>query len=288
MVKFFQLVLILIGFSSERYSAYPIGFLPGIGDTCSNLQRSVIAAISKENINQTFCIDAYSGWNIFKPALQREVESICNQLESQSGSLNLEFGFIMVGISEGGLKARAILETCSMGKYMNKLISIGGPQNGVAGIPHSQNGFWSNQLNGIVDKLVYTWVAQGLIEPAGYYHRIDDEGEYFKGGTPLALYNNISNKNKKIKERVRNLKALVQVSFSKDTMILPKETAHFGFYKASDKKEIVSLKDSKMYQEDWIGLKKLDGYGRLYLYEWDGEHLEFDMGDLRRDIFQFF
>merc|ERR1712151_37972 len=100
-------------------------------------------------------------------------------------------------------------------------------------------------------------LARGVIEnhvgPAGYFHRIDDESSYFKSGTILADLNNVGEtKNEQYKQRMSQLDAMVMIMFSEDTMVIPKETAHFGFFKDSKRQEIVALEDIDVYHSDLI------------------------------------
>jgi len=57
-------------------------------------------------------------------------------------------------------------------------------------------------------------------------------------------------------------------------MIYPKETAWFWFYEDETDTEVVQLRNSKIYTEDWIGLKQLDGMGRLVFEECIGQHMK--------------
>lgn len=64
------------------------------------------------------------------------------------------------------------------------------------------------------------------------------------------------------------------VKFANDMMVEPRETSHFEFYKQGSDTEVVPLKESAIYTEDWIGLKALDEAGKLHFYEVPGDHLE--------------
>ena len=286
MIQIVILASLLIAFSQQQAKYLPVVFLPGLGDSCENLLYVFIDDMRDEVSNKIFCIDPTAGFSLSTPAMERQVNSICEGLEKLvNEGWNLRDGFIFVGLSEGGLKARAALQVCRMGEYVKKLISIGGPQNGVGAVPHTGMDIFSDIINSVTNGLAYTTLVQATIEPTNYFHRIDDESLYFHSGIPLAKYNNVLNNNSSIIDRVSSLDALVLIMFSQDTMVEPKESAHFGFYKDHTKKEIVGMRDSQMYKEDWIGLKGLDRAGKIFFHEWTGEHLSFDIDDLRRDVF---
>jgi len=69
-----------------------------------------------------------------------------------------------------------------------------------------------------------------------------------------------------------------------DSIVEPRETELFGFYKPGQSQELYTLRESPLYQEDWIGLKQLDTTGRLHLYEVLGDHLQFDMKWFEEEI----
>jgi palmitoyl-protein thioesterase len=65
------------------------------------------------------------------------------------------------------------------------------------------------------------------------------------------------------------------VKFTLDTMVQPRESQHFGFYKNGQDKEVVNLRDSDLYKEDWIGLRTLDLNKKLDFLDCEGDHLQF-------------
>ena len=48
---------------------------------------------------------------------------------------------------------------------------------------------------------------------------------------------------------------IILLSELKDTTVEPRETSHFEFYAPGQDKEIVPLRESPIYLEDWIGLR---------------------------------
>ena len=55
--------------------------------------------------------------------------------------------------------------------------------------------------------------------------------------------------NQTYKDRVSNLTNMVLVMFEYDTMVQPKESEWFGFYKEGQDKETYTLYDSKIWQQ---------------------------------------
>jgi len=65
------------------------------------------------------------------------------------------------------------------------------------------------------------------------------------------------------------------VKFLKDTMVTPRDSSWFEFYTLGQDKIIEPLKNSTLYQQDWVGLKQLDQQNKLQFLTCDGDHLRF-------------
>jgi palmitoyl-protein thioesterase len=75
-------------------------------------------------------------------------------------------------------------------------------------------------------------------------------------------------------ENLVKLENFVMVKFADDMMVEPRESGHFEFYIPGQDKEILPLRESQLYLEDWIGLKHLDESGKLHRFEVPGDHLQ--------------
>merc|ERR550532_762390 len=99
----------------------------------------------------------------FDSQIDRACRILTNEMKDK---YDLEKGFILVGISQGGLIARAVLQDCEIGKYVKKVITMGGPHEGVAAFPHTGKDIFSNLINFFCDRLAYLKIAQTLVGPA--------------------------------------------------------------------------------------------------------------------------
>ena len=63
--------------------------------------------------------------------------------------------------------------------------------------------------------------------------------------------------------------------FENETIVQPKESEWFGFYKNGQDKIITPVEDSILYKQDRIGLKTLNETGRLHFLLSEGNHLQF-------------
>lgn len=65
------------------------------------------------------------------------------------------------------------------------------------------------------------------------------------------------------------------VKFENDTIVQPKQSQWFGYYRPGQDKEIIPLEETVLYKEDRIGLKAMEKTGQLVLLETEGNHLQF-------------
>lgn len=74
------------------------------------------------------------------------------------------------------------------------------------------------------------------------------------------------------------------VMFLNETIVEPKESEWFEFYEPGATAKIVPLKETRLYKEDWIGLKELDESGRLKRIATLGDHLQFSIAWFQKEI----
>ena len=64
-------------------------------------------------------------------------------------------------------------------------------------------------------------------------------------------------------DRLAELHSLLLVGFLRDEVLVPRETATFGFYAEGSSERVVPLRESALYTDDLIGLRRLDARGAL-------------------------
>ncbi|KAK4475174.1 hypothetical protein MN116_000772 [Schistosoma mekongi] len=233
--------------------------VPGTYVKCITTSNSII-----EDIKDTY----------FMP-INNQLEYVCRIIQEDR---NFSNGLHMIGISQGGLFVRALVQKCSFRK-VGAVISIGGPQQGIFGLPKCfVEGFIHLCLlvNELLSYGAYTKLVQSHVVQAQYWHDPLKEDVYRKYSQFLADINQENQINEIYREKVKNIQRLVLVKFLNDTTLIPKESEWFGFYQKGSLSNITSLHDSILYREDRLGLQALDRRGDLHLIEKDGDHLHFD------------
>lgn len=83
----------------------------------------------------------------------------------------------------------------------------------------------------------------------GHWHNPFDEQEYKKFNVFLPDINNENELKAEYKERFSKLNLLVLVAFKKDNMVIPYQSAAFGYYKPGDEEgTMLNMKETELYK----------------------------------------
>jgi palmitoyl-protein thioesterase len=127
----------------------------------------------------------------------------------------------------------------------------------------------------LLDSGAYSKWIRGSVVQAQYFRDADDLERYLQFSEFLADINNeIGRKNQTYIERLGALEKLVLFRFSNDTTVVPRDSAHFSM---QDGEELVPLRSSRLYTQDWLGLKRLEQRGGLIMNECPGVHMQFTL-----------
>jgi palmitoyl-protein thioesterase len=125
---------------SSAPAAPPVVLWHGMGDTCCNplslgkIQKDIEAALPgirvlSLQIGGDAAEDAENG---FLMPIRQQIAIACAAIKNAS---YLSSGYNAIGFSQGGQFLRAVLQQCDAAPPMLNLISIGGQQRGVYGMP---------------------------------------------------------------------------------------------------------------------------------------------------------
>lgn len=272
-------IILVIALFKLCLSGNPIAVFHGLGDDCNNSGIKEIAQyLGEESGSYSSCVESGAGfWSVARSIIH-QAEKACENIKKDKAYKDQEIS--VVGLSQGGLIARYIAEECDFGGSVKTIISIGSPQMGTADIPHCGEMDYCHILEKMTNSMVYTWMVQHTVGPAGYFRKYNDEKAYEKGSRFLALLNNEKkhDKSELYKERMLKVENLVLIMFEEDSMIAPKESAWFGFY--DEFKDNLPMTETRLYKEDLIGLAKLNEQKKIHLYSCTGDHLDFDESDM--------
>jgi len=280
MKSFYLLLLALLPLAS----AYrPVVLWHGMGDSCCNpMSMGSISKTITDNHNGTYVYSIMTGSNVFEDTLEgffadvnSQIETVCEQLKKDP---KLSGGFHAMGFSQGGQFLRALVQRCN-GINVTNLVTFGGQHEGVFALPHCTSfngtiGELCEDVSKLLNEGAYEEYIQEMVVQAQYWHDPINEDEYRTKNIFLPDINQENSINETYRSNIKQLSNLVLVKFLQDSMVVPRDSAWFGYYTPGQDKTIRDLKDSPLYTEDRLGLKSLDQQGKLHFMSIDGDHLQ--------------
>ncbi|KAL1220820.1 hypothetical protein V5N11_000307 [Cardamine amara subsp. amara] len=258
----------------------PFILFHGIQDQCSNGGvSSFTQLLSNLSSSPGFCLEIGNGEQDSVPMpLMQQASVACEKVQEMK---EVGQGYNIVAQSQGNLVARGLIEFCDNAPPVFNYVSLGGPHAGISDIPKC-----TSPVCKLLKTEVYTDYVQDHIAPSGYIKIPTDIKEYLKHSKYLPNLNNeIPNKrNPTFNNRFSSLHNLVLVMFQGDTVVIPKESSWFGFYPDGASSPLLIPQETKLYIEDWIGLKTLDAAGKVKFVSVPGEHLKMEQNDVVKYI----
>lgn len=249
-------------------------WIHGIGSNC--ILESATFGPHFKNYNAK-CIETGNGWiDVF----ETEIKKACDKLQAEEETL--KEGFTLIGISQGGLIARAVVQRCDIGQHVKRLITIGGPHMGIVSIPQlDPNSF----INKILPLCAYDW-AQNWVGPCGYIRDVRASG-YKNMKNSVKELNNELEFQEQYKERLQGLDVFMAIGFDDDHMIQPKNTAVWGYYRDDQYKDYADMEFFDVYKENRLGLRELDESGKLFRCVVEGDHLQLGTENMQSLVLNF-
>ncbi|KAK4475185.1 hypothetical protein MN116_000773 [Schistosoma mekongi] len=276
-------IFLVVEFQWVLSDNMPVVLWHGMGDHGASIYTQSLSQLIKRLKPETYvkCITTNDSYiedvrdTVFL-SINEQLENVCRMISKDK---NLSKGLHMIGISQGGIFVRALVQKCNLSN-VGSVISIGGPQQGVFGVPRCiDKGFvpYCSWFHKLLSYVVYTKYVQNRVVQAQYWHDPVKEDVYRKYSQFLADINQENQVNETYRENMKKIQRFVLVKFLNDTVLIPKESEWFGFYRTGSLSDITRLQDSILYTEDRLGLQELDRRGDLHFIEKEGDHLQINL-----------
>ena len=211
-----------------------------------------------------------------------QIQQVCDDLLSHP-VLSTAPAVNAIGFSQGGQFLRGFIERCNVPK-VETLITFGSQHNGISEFQGCKSSDWvCRGSEALLKGNAWTDYAQRRLVPAQYYKNPAELDQYLEHSNFLADINNErEKKNSTYKQNLSSLERFVMMMFEDDTVVVPKETAHFADRNGT---EVIPLQKLDIYNGDWLGLKTLDEAGKLEFKTIPGGHM--DLSDkLLKEVFR--
>lgn len=261
------------------YAVNPMGMVPlkNLIAKTANTYVTSVAICSKPS--QLDNCDSEDQSNGFFMTMDDQVEQFARVVKADPKLAN---GFNAVGFSQGNTIIRGYIHRHNDPPVKN-FVSMHGVLMGVAGLPQCPMetpviGMFCRTVDKMVSLFgVYSSYVQNHLAQANYYRDATALERYRADGHYLPNINNEvpGKSNPAYTANFVSLEKLVLVMAEGDTMVHPKESEHFGYFKDGSATELVSMQDAPWYTEDWFGLKTLDAAKKIDTYSTPGNHLRF-------------
>ncbi|PGG95727.1 hypothetical protein AJ79_09900 [Helicocarpus griseus UAMH5409] len=273
----------------------PLVIWHGLGDDYGNNGLKHIANLAQQVIPGTYVHLIHIGDSTsadreatFLGNVTTQLEEVCAQLASEQ-ILSTAPAVNALGFSQGGQFLRGYIERCNNPPVRN-LVTLGSQHNGISSFQAcSSTGDWlCKGAEALLRLGRWSAFVQSRLVPAQYYRDPEEIDQYLAYSNFLADINNEREvKNKTYKENLSKLNKFAMYMFEQDLTMVPKESAHFAEVNATSG-VVTPLKNRTIYEEDWIGLKQLDGQGKLDFKTLPGEHMRFSDEDLQKVFEEYF
>ncbi|GMP62082.1 hypothetical protein CsSME_00024316 [Camellia sinensis var. sinensis] len=209
----------------------PFVVFHGIADKCSATGvKRFVKLLTNWTGSQGYCVEIGNGvWDSWFMPLLEQTTIACEKVKKIS---ELSEGYNIVGLSQGNMVGRGVVEFCEGGPPVKNFISLAGPHAGIASVPFCGSGWLCILVDYLIKLAVYSAYVQKHLAPASYIKIPTDIKGYLEGCRFLPKLNNerVNHRNSTYKERFSSLQNLVLIMFEQDAVLVPKETSLFGYY----------------------------------------------------------
>ncbi len=256
----------------------PLVIWNGLADTVNNVDIQALDEIVNDIFPGTFVYNIsvpnrgrYRSPNFFGN-VSSQLAIICDTLASHP-FLSKAPAIDAIGFSQGGQFLRGYVERCN-NPPVRSLVTFGSQHNGISKFSREcASADWRCRSEMALLRFnLWGAFSQSFFVPAQYFRNPESYQSYLDSSGFLAdLNNEREHKNLKYKANLVSLRKFVMFMFEYDTVVVPRESSWFGEVIAEAQ---IPLRKSKMYLEDWLGLRELDENGGIVFRSIKSDHMQ--------------
>ncbi|PKS07348.1 hypothetical protein jhhlp_005950 [Lomentospora prolificans] len=270
----------------------PLVIWHGLGDSFAGDGMKSVGELAEDVNPGTFVYQVQFGQDAnadrtasFYGNVTAQVDEVCAALAAHP-ILSTAPAIDALGFSQGGLFLRGYIERCN-NPPVRSLVTYGSPHLGISKFRAcGDTDFLCQGAMALLKLNTWSSFVQGKVVPAQYYRDPLDYDRYLEHSNFLADINNERPlKNTTYKENLATLSNFVMVMFQDDLTLIPKESSWFQDVNGT---EVIPLRDTKLYKEDWLGLRELDNKGALKFRRVPGDHMKISEESLRKTMSSYY
>merc|ERR1712002_1300899 len=214
--------------------------------------------------------------NGFLMPVFQQVDMVCDMVKNDP---KLQNGYHGLGFSQGSQFLRAVAQRCPEPPMVN-LVTIDGQHQGVFGFPGCppDNIEFCETLRELLE-IAYVPAIQSTLVQAQYWHdpvQVDlhRRESQFIGPINNEMRDGLPH-NEEYKTNLNKLENLVMCMGERDITVIPRETAHFGYYAYGQKEDVIPLEETEVWTQNQLGLQTMKEAGKLHFRTHSGGHMNF-------------
>jgi len=242
----------------------PVFFMHGITGSYHDFDVMVQWLQAVHPGTPTFALNIFNNDDSFGP-LYEQIAGVF-ELINQTLIANGFSSFHLVCHSQGALICRTMLQTFN--HTADTFISMSGPQMGQFALA-GQGDWFMRKFPNITTEIAWIYLYEAKVQarysPANYWRDPHHEPAFLRDVIFLPVLNNETTnpRSQEFKSNFLKLSTVCLYGSPDDGVIVPWQSALFGFWGPDGEKTMVPMANQTLYTEDWIGLRKLNETGRL-------------------------
>ena len=280
MSKIFKTLITFLMLITNIFSAYPVVIFHGINDRCTSGDNiDITSYLSSRLSTEVKCVEIGDGnlTSMLSP-INSQGKEACEKIAADPMFAGKEIS--VLGVSQGGLIARYIVQKCEFGGIVKRYGTLSTPQMGVVGVKFPTCGTICMLIDWLLSDVAYFEIAQSIVAPSNYFKDRYNYDTYLKYSSYLADINNERPvKNPSYKAKITSLEKMLLVVNEVDDVVDPPTSGWFDFY-AVNSDTIVPRRESDFFKQDYLGIRELEESGRITFARFKGTHVKYTHEEL--------